>query len=845
MTLGNSDALTLTINSSAKAAICISEISVTYEEVNTPSYTITAATNNNAYGTVSLDGNVITAVPNTGYRYADPAYTVSSGTATVVQNGDEFTVTPSSDCTVTINFEAIPAYTVTLSDDTENPLTEYSAGDGVDLPGRDDIDDYTLAGWSTTNVTTETAIAPDIIPTGTYHPTANVTLYPVYRHSVENGPSINQSVSIADYASANGWQDAKRYQPLVMDKNVSVEGYLYDEANDFKYFNSDNSWRFYTDGSFDVSCTNGYLNTVTFTFSEGSLIWIHDASDVTSGVAKTVNEAKSTFEATSNTKITAISVKYTPSTYYFSSPVAKLPNSISGIEDEYTIDLANNESSVDISTNASATHGTVQYEVTSSTVAQDDYELNGGELTVVSNGIVTIRAYVDADETYKAAAKVVTVKVIDNPIFGGFEGDVFVNTDYGTPYTLETEGIKGGDISLTSGNTAVATVDGLAVIPVAVGAATITISTAESDIWHTGSKTFTLSVWMPEGKETAAVSFNKVTSNDDITDGDYLIVCENSNVAFDGSRENTSDENKLDAGENTIAVEIADNKIAATAATKAATFTIDATEGTIRSASGYYIGQASDANGLATSGTTTYVNSLSISEGNADIVSSGGAYLRYNSASNQARFRYYKSSTYTGQQAIQLYKLTEANLTTTLNASGYATFCSEYPLDFSDYETSSYSAWQITEVDGTTITFSQITGRVIGGTGILLKGTAGAKVTLTSADSDNDISSTNLLYGTLAPTYAETDEYYGLSGNQFKKVNAGTVPAGKALLPASALGSNPSRQLTFIFEDIQGISEVEYTALSTDDAIYSISGQRVSTPKKGLYIMNGKKVVMK
>lgn len=72
-------------------------------------YTITAQSNNNDYGTVSLTNNVITGSPNDGYRYADPAYSVSpANSATVSQNGNEFTVTPSANTIVTINFEAIP-----------------------------------------------------------------------------------------------------------------------------------------------------------------------------------------------------------------------------------------------------------------------------------------------------------------------------------------------------------------------------------------------------------------------------------------------------------------------------------------------------------------------------------------------------------------------------------------------------------------------------------------------------------------------------------------------------------------------------------------------------------------
>ena len=190
-----------------------------------------------------------------------------------------------------------------------------------------------------------------------------------------------------------------------------------------------------------------------------------------------------------------------------------------------------------------------------------------------------------------------------------------------------------------------------------------------------------------------------------------------------------------------------------------------------------------------------------------------------------------------------------ATLTTTLNSNGYATYCSEYPLDFTF--ASDYSAWQITHVTGTTITFSQITGKIKSGRGILLKGEADATVTLTSVDDDeNDGLNSNMLYGTLAPTYVAADEYYGLSGNLFVKVNAGTVSAGKALLPASALGSGEVKALNFIFEDDDpsGIGEVQ-NAQNIQGEIYNLAGQMVNGKSvngklpKGIYIENGKKIL--
>ena len=147
----------------------------------------------------------------------------------------------------------------------------------------------------------------------------------------------------------------------------------------------------------------------------------------------------------------------------------------------------------------------------------------------------------------------------------------------------------------------------------------------------------------------------KVTATSDLTNGQYLIVYENSALAFNGSLET------LDIAGNTIAVTISDSEIAVTEATTASEFTINTTNGTIQSASGYYIGRTSDANGMETSETEAYTNAISIDEdGNAVVLASGGAYLRYNATSGQERFRYFKSSSYTNQKAIQLYKKVEA-----------------------------------------------------------------------------------------------------------------------------------------------------------------------------------------
>ncbi len=149
------------------------------------------------------------------------------------------------------------------------------------------------------------------------------------------------------------------------------------------------------------------------------------------------------------------------------------------------------------------------------------------------------------------------------------------------------------------------------------------------------------------GETIEGVYYQKVTSAPSDWSGTYLIVCEDANVAFDGSL------STLDAVENNINVTISGNKIAATSATVAAEFTI-AKSGTgysIKSASGSYIGRNSNSNGL-NAGSTAIENAISLNSGNAIIASTAGPTLQFNNAANQQRFRYYKSD---NQKPVQLY----------------------------------------------------------------------------------------------------------------------------------------------------------------------------------------------
>ena len=153
--------------------------------------------------------------------------------------------------------------------------------------------------------------------------------------------------------------------------------------------------------------------------------------------------------------------------------------------------------------------------------------------------------------------------------------------------------------------------------------------------------------------DPAPQTYKKVTQAPEDWSGTYLIVSEGDEAAFDSSL------TEIDVSNNYKTVKIAEGTIKTT---ETIAFTIEKmADGnySIKGANGKYIYQTSDANGLKTGAKAT-ANTIALNaDGTVDIVS-GGAHLRFNKNSDQMRFRYFKSATYTRQQAITLYKLDAA-----------------------------------------------------------------------------------------------------------------------------------------------------------------------------------------
>lgn len=165
----------------------------------------------------------------------------------------------------------------------------------------------------------------------------------------------------------------------------------------------------------------------------------------------------------------------------------------------------------------------------------------------------------------------------------------------------------------------------------------------------------------------------------------------------------------------------------------------------------------------------------------------------------------------------------------------YNTYVPAKALDFSSVE--GLTAYYVTAVTATEATITETT-TVAAGEGIILKGTAGTEYEVPVATTEVAKSTTNKL---ATGTVAEGD--YILFDGKFVPCTGGTLPDGKAYLPKAAISTSSAKALILGFGDATGINEAK--AAKADGAIYSISGVRVAQPQKGVYIMNGRKVIVK
>ena len=204
-------------------------------------------------------------------------------------------------------------------------------------------------------------------------------------------------------------------------------------------------------------------------------------------------------------------------------------------------------------------------------------------------------------------------------------------------------------------------------------------------------------------------------------------------------------------------------------------------------------------------------------------------------------------------QAIVMYKIVYTPVEKaegTIPESGFRTYSSNYPLDLSTI--TGGTAYIATGVDGGKVTLEKCEAKVPAATGMLIAGNDGDSFTINTTADATEAPAVNLLVGKPNGGAVPADKYVfawttGAPADAgFYRLDDVLADIGefKAYLDTAAAGD---ARLSLSFgEDAgeaTGISEMKN--VKADGAIFNLRGQRVAQPQKGLYIMNGKKTIVK
>lgn len=443
-----------------------------------------------------------------------------------------------------------------------------------------------------------------------------------------------------------------------------------------------------------------------------------------------------------------------------------------------------------------------------------------GAVTIKAAGATTIKAAFAGNETYKAAEVQYTLTVnkkspgisFAEAAVEGKLGKTFVAPTLNNPNDLT--------LAFTSTNTSVATVDATGAVTIlAEGTTTIKATFTENDEYLGAVVQYVLNVVTP-GKVEINFNNNALGVSGNYEQENSLSYTANG-IQFDLSN-GTNNQNapRVDGADysstkylrlytgNTMTITAPGNL-------KFKTITFNFNKGSIEDEGENSYSTSSTtwsetaANSVVFTGTaTTFINSISFTYDSEDIV---------------------------------------------ISTSKYATYCSYADLDFSETGITVYTAVS----DGTKVNLTEVEdGIVPAGEGVVLYSTTAKtyNVPVTTDDAADYEGLSNEMIGVKTRTQvnetADTKTNYILSkedaGVGFYLASGGYLAANKAYLSTSTPAAAAAREfLPFAESETTGISAMHNSQCIMHNEYFDLQGRRVAQPTKGLYIVNGKKVIVK
>ena len=400
-----------------------------------------------------------------------------------------------------------------------------------------------------------------------------------------------------------------------------------------------------------------------------------------------------------------------------------------------------------------------------------------------------------------------------------------------------------GEVSYESSDeTVVKIVDGK-LKALKVGTATITISVPATDDYNAGSDNVTVTVKnrdavAPEGA-AAGTGYFIVTDASSLEDGDNILFV--GSIANGTTKAMSTNQKTNNRGVTDVTVE---NQEIASISGDVQVITLEKSSGKwyFNVGTGYLYAASKTSNQLKTQADKDE-NALATitiaSDSKASVVFGGGnrRVLRYN-ASNELFACYADASSV---QDFYIYKYREGNtFDITIGSTGYKTLISAVsatlPVGVTAYKAISAGEGKVKLTSVASIK---------AGSAYVLKGTPSTNYTLTVTDTPEEptgnileISDENTSNG----VYVLAN---GSSGAGFYKWMGGSLGAGRVIVPASAVSGAAREYMEFSFDDDATAIEAVKAQNIENSEFFDLQGRCVAQPTKGLYIVNGKKVIVK
>ena len=199
-------------------------------------------------------------------------------------------------------------------------------------------------------------------------------------------------------------------------------------------------------------------------------------------------------------------------------------------------------------------------------------------------------------------------------------------------------------------------------------------------------------------------------------------------------------------------------------------------------------------------------------------------------------------------KSLNVYAPVDATDLATVSSVGFATYSPSSNVAVPE-NVKVYTVTVNAEQTAVTLNPVEASSVIAAGTGYVIEATEGTYPFAVSNEAVSGIGENALKVSDGSVTVAAEDNIYVLAqrsnGNVgFSKVAKGVaIPAGKAYLQLSSGGEAKASFLSF--GGVTAIESVEANGKANNNEYYTLQGVRTTAPVKGLYIVNGKKVVVK